>query len=306
MVYDLIIVGAGVAGLTASIYASRYKINHLLFGLLPGGQGMLANEVENYPGYLSITGPQLMEKILDQAKSYGVLIKQEEVISLEKIAGGFRVVSQKGKYPAKTLILATGASHRHLNVPGEERLSGRGVSYCVTCDIPFFRNKTVVIVGGGDSAVTGALHAAAFAQKVYLIHRRHEFRAEPAWLEKVKEEEKIKLVLSNQVKEIIGENKVEAVVLDQPYQGNRTLKVEGVFVEIGQTPASNLAASLGVELNAQGYIKVNPRMETNIAGVFAAGDVTAIEGGIVFRQFITSAADGARAAASCYEFLRRG
>jgi len=303
MKYDLIIIGTGIAGLTASIYASRYKINHLLFGVLPGGQGMLANEVENYPGYLSITGPQLMEKILNQAKNYTVAIKQEEIINLEKTTKGFLVISEKEKYPTRTLILATGASHRHLDVPGEDKLSGRGVSYCVTCDIPFFRNKAVAIIGGGDSAVTGALHAAAFAQKVYLIHRRDEFRAEPAWVEKMKKEEKIKLILSAQVTQILGENKVEAVVLSKPYQGNSTLKVDGVFVEIGQIPTSDLAVRLGVELNDKGYIKVSPRMETNIAGVFAAGDVAAIERGIVFRQFITSAADGARAAASCYEFL---
>lgn len=304
--YDLIIVGAGVAGLAASIYASRYKISHLLFGETPGGQGMLAGTVENYPGYVSIPGPELMQKFVEQVKHYGVEIKQEKVGGLAKTETGFEVKTNKEKYQAKTLILAMGASFRHLNIPGEDKFIGRGVSYCTTCDIPLFRDKIVAIIGGGDSAVTGAIHAAAFAKKVFIIHRRDEYRAEPAWVEKMKQIDKIEEVLSNEVKEIKGEEKVEEIILANPYQGNQSLKVDGVFIEVGQVPSFALAKQLGIELDERNYVKVNPGMATNVSGVFAAGDLAAIQGGILFRQFVTAASDGARAAASVYQYLHKG
>jgi len=304
--YDLIIVGAGVAGMSASIYASRYKISHLIFGETPGGQGMLAGTVENYPGYVSISGPELMKNFVNQVKHYGVEIKQEKVGGLAKIENGFEATTDKGKYQAKTLILAMGASFRHLNIPGEDKFLGRGVSYCTTCDIPLFRDKVVAIIGGGDSAVTGAIHASAFAKKVYIIHRRNEYRAEPVWVEKLKQSKNIEEILSTQITQISGGEKVESISLDKPYQGSQILKVDGVFIEVGQVPSSVLVGQLGVELDERSYIKVNPGMVTNIAGVFAAGDLAAIQGGILFRQFITAASDGARAAASVYQYLHKG
>ncbi|PIU28807.1 hypothetical protein COT08_00400 [Candidatus Woesebacteria bacterium CG07_land_8_20_14_0_80_44_9] len=304
--YDLIIVGAGAAGLAASIYASRYKISHLIFGETLGGQGMLAGTVENYPGYVSISGPELMKNFVNQVKHYGVEIKQEKVGGLAKIENGFEATTDKGKYQAKTLILAMGASFRHLNIPGEDKFLGRGVSYCTTCDIPLFRDKVVAIIGGGDSAVTGAIHASAFAKKVYIIHRRNEYRAEPVWVEKLKQSKNIEEILSTQITQISGGEKVESISLDKPYQGSQILKVDGVFIEVGQVPSSVLVGQLGVELDERSYIKVNPGMVTNIAGVFAAGDLAAIQGGILFRQFITAASDGARAAASVYQYLHKG
>lgn len=304
--YDLIIVGAGAAGLAASIYASRYKINHLIFGETLGGQGMLAGQVENYPGYISISGPELMEKFIEQVKSYGVEIKQEKVGGLAKIENGFEVKTDKNTYQAKILILAIGASFRHLNIPGEDKFLGRGVSYCTTCDIPLFRDKVVAIVGGGDSAVTGAIHASAFTKKVYIIHRRDEYRAEPVWVEKLRQNKKIEEILSSQITQISGGEKVESISLDKPYQGSHILKVDGVFIEVGQVPTSALVSRLGVELDERGYVKVDPGMATNVPGVFAAGDLTAIQGGILFRQFVTAASDGARAAASVYQYLHKG
>jgi len=303
---DLIIVGAGVAGMTASVYGSRYKIKHLIIGEAIGGQGMLAGKVENYPGYISIAGPELMQKFEEQVKAYGMEIRQEKVGSLKKIEKGFEVRTDKGQYQAKSLILALGAAYRHLNIPGEDKLIGRGVSYCTSCDAPFFKGKTVAVIGGGDAAVTGAIQAAAFARKVFIIHRREEYRAEPAWIEKMKQLGKVEEVLSNQVKEIKGEGKVEEIVLAEPYKGSQNLKVEGVFIEIGQVPSSTLASSLGVELDEQGYIKVSPAMAANVPGVFAAGDIAAIQGGILFRQFVTAASDGARAAAGVYQYLHQG
>jgi len=312
---DLIIIGSGVAGMSASIYASRYKLEHLLFGEAPGGQGILAGKVENYPGYLSIPGPELMQKLVEQVGHYGVEIRQESVREVRKkevgsekqeslSAGGFEVNTNKSVYQTKTLILAMGANFRHLNIPGEEKFVGKGVSYCTHCDAPFFKDKIVAVVGGGDAAVTGALHAAEFAQKVFIIHRRDEFRAEPAWVEKLRQNKRIEQVLSTQITQILGTEKVENISLDKPYQGSTTLKVEGVFIEIGQVPSSTLAGQLGVAIDEQGYIKVKPSMATNVPGVFAAGDLAAIEGGIHFRQFITAASDGARAAASVYQFLQ--
>ena len=303
---ELIIIGGGVAGMTASIYASRYQIKHLLFGEVPGGQGTLAGTVENYPGYLAIPGPELMQKLIEQAKKYGVEIKQEKVGALAKIDGGFEVKTEKAPYQTKTLILAMGASFRSLNIPGEDKFIGKGVSYCTNCDIPLFKEKIVAIVGGGDSAVTSALHAAEFAQKVFIIHRRKEYRAEPAWVEKMRQTGKIEEVLSNEVKEIKGTEKVVSLVLKNPYQNKQELAVDGVFIEIGQVPISSLVKPLGVALNDSGYIKVSPEMATNVPGVFAAGDIAAIQGGLLFRQFITAAADGARAAASVYQCFHQG
>jgi len=299
--------------MTASIYASRYKINHLIFGEIPGGQGMEALQVENYPGYVSVPGPELMQKFIEQVKHYGVEIKQEKVGGLAKIEGalpdggqGFEVKTNKGKYQAKALILAMGAAFRHLNIPGEDKLVGKGISYCATCDAPLFKDKTIAVVGGGDAAVTGAIHASSFAKKVFIIHRRDQYRAEPAWVEKMKRTGKVEEVLSNEVKAIKGGDKVEAITLAKPYKGSQDLKVDGVFIEVGQVPSSALANQLGIELDERSYIKVNPDMGTNIPGVFAAGDLAAIQGGILFRQFVTAASDGARAAASIYQHLNQG
>jgi thioredoxin reductase (NADPH) len=302
--HDLIIIGAGVTGMSASIYASRYKLEHLLFGETPGGQGMLAGQVENYPGYVSIPGPELMQKLMEQVKHYGVEMKEEKVEGLEKAQAGFSVKTDKEAYQAKTLILAMGASYRHLNIPGEEKLIGKGVSYCSTCDAPLFKEKIVAVIGGGNAALTGAIHLSSFAQKVFIIHRRDEYRAEPAWVERLMQNKKIEEILSNEVSEIRGQEKVEGIVLNNPYQGKQEIQVDGVFIEIGQVPSSVLAGQIGVEVDEQGYIKVSPGMATNLPGVFAAGDIAAIEGGIHFRQFITAASDGARAAASVYRFLQ--
>jgi len=301
---DLIIIGGGVAGMSASVYASRYKIDHLIFGETPGGQGMLAGTVENYPGYLSIPGPELMKKLIDQVKHYGVEVKQERIKGLAKIEGGFEVKTDKEKYQAKTLILAMGASYRHLNIPGEEKFVGKGVSYCSTCDAPLFKEKIVAVIGGGNAALSGAIHLASFAKKVLIIHRRDEYRAEPIRVEKLRQNEKIEEILSNEVLEIKGQEKVEGITLKNPYQSSQELKVDGVFVEVGQVPSSVLAGQIGVAVDEQGYVKVSPGMATNLAGVFAAGDIAAIQGGIYFRQFVTAAADGARAAAGVYQYLQ--
>jgi thioredoxin reductase (NADPH) len=303
MIYDLIIVGTGVAGLSASIYASRYKLNHLLVGQVPGGQGMLASNVENYPGFASIKGSDLMQKMIDQAQSYDLKILNKQIDRLAKTEEYFEVGAEGEKFQAKTLILAMGAAYRRLGLEGEEKLIGRGVSYCSTCDAPFFKDKTVAVIGGGDSAITGAMHLSSFASKVYIIHRREVFRAEPAWIERAKQKSNIEYIMSTQVTKIQGVEKVTGITLDKPFNGQTNLVLDGVFVEIGQVPASSLAAEIGIKTDEQGYIETNPSMETNIKGVFSAGDLSIVPGEVPLRQFITSAADGARAAAGVYQLL---
>jgi thioredoxin reductase (NADPH) len=305
MIYDLIIVGTGVAGLSASIYASRYKLNHLLIGQVPGGQGMLASNVENYPGFASIKGSELMQKMIDQAQSYDLKIITKQIDRLVKTEEYYEVDAEGEKFQAKSLILAMGASYRHLGIDGEEKLIGRGVSYCSTCDAPFFKGKTVAVIGGGDSALTGAMHLSEYAAKVYVIHRREEFRAEPAWIEQAKQKANIEYIMSTQVTKILGEEKVTGISLDKPFNGQTGLALDGVFVEIGQVPASSLVAEISIKTDEQGYVIVNPAMETNIKGVFAAGDLSVVPGEIPLRQFITSAADGARAAAGVYQLLHK-
>lgn len=302
--YDLIIIGSGPAGLTASIYASRYKINHLLFGLEPGGQGLVAPIVENFPGFLSIKGFDLMQKMIEQVKSYGVEIKAEEVVGLAKIDNGFEVKASGEIYQAKAIILAMGAAFRRLNIPGEGEFLGKGVSYCATCDGPFFKEKIVAVIGGGDCALTEAIHLAAFAKKVYVIYRGEDLRAEPVWKEKIAGNPKIEVIFKTNVVKILGEKKVTGVELDKPYCNSTILPLDGVFIEIGHIPSSALVKPIGVKLTEEGYVAINPAMETNIEGIFAAGDLVAMEGRPIIRQLITSAADGARAATSVYDFLK--
>lgn len=303
-IYDLIIIGAGPAGLTASIYASRYKLDHLIIGETPGGQGLMAGTVENYPGFASISGVELMQKMVEHAKGYGVELVQAQVKKIEKVGDLFKISTGEQIYQAKTLILAMGSALKSLGIPGEEEFIGKGVSHCTTCDAPFFKNKIVAVVGGGNAALMGAIHLTAFAEKVYLIHRRGEFRGEPYRIDIVKKNPKIELILSTQVKEIKGTNVVEEMILDKPYKGLVSLKVNGVFIEIGHIPSSTLAAELGVEVDAQNHVLANPDMTTNIPGVFVAGDLITIKGGILLHQYVTATAEGATATSAVYRHFR--
>lgn len=307
MVYDTIIIGAGIAGLTASIYSSRYKVNHIVLDKTPGGQGITAPKVENYPGFLSVDGVELLQKIIEQAKSLGAEIKPEEAKAMAKLEDNiFEVKTEAASYQAKTLILAMGASHKKLGVNGEDEFLGKGVAYCVACDAPFFKDKKVAIVGGGNSAINGAIHLAKFARKVYIIHRRGEYRADPSLIEKMRAEKNVMEILNNEVTEIKGAASVESISLQNEYNGQKLLNIQGIFIEIGQVPASALVSGLGVELDKNGFIKADINMATNVPGVYAAGDISVVDREIILRQFITSAADGARAAAGVYQFINLG
>jgi thioredoxin reductase (NADPH) len=304
--YDSIILGAGVAGMTSSIYLSRYRISHLIFGEVPGGQALDATVIENYPGFTSISGLDLVKAFKEHTESYGIRIRQEKVGELSREGDVFKVKNEEGDtFKANTLILALGARRRVLNIPGEDDFLGKGVTYCATCDAPLFKGKDVVVVGGGDSAVTAAIHTASFARKVYIIHRRPVYRAVETEVEKMRSIGSVIEVLDNTVEEVKGDKSLEEVVLTKPFEGKKELAVQGMVVEIGLMPASSIAKTLGVEMDKDGYIKIEPTMETTVSGVFAAGDLALISGALPFRQIVTSAADGARAAASVYKYLRK-
>lgn len=316
---DVVIVGLGIAGYTAAVYSARYKLSTVLVGAEEGGMGMTAAEVGNWPGEIEIRGPDLMEKFKNHALSFAPLVtmKMGRVEKVEKIdasaGSGFRLTMQGGEtIDGKTVIFATGSNKRHLGAPGETEFAGKGVTYCATCDAFFYRNKTVAVLGGGDSAVEGAAIAAQVAAKVYLIHRRSEFRAEPYWVEKVKEKTNITFVLERNVVEILGEHgstglttgKVTGVKLDQPFEGQEVLAVDGVFIEIGSTPAVELPLQLGCELDPHGHLKVDDAMRTSVPGIFGAGDVTS--GSNRFAQFTTAAGEATVAVNSAFHYLQSG
>lgn len=301
--YDLIIVGAGPAGLAASIYASRYKLNHIVIGKEIGGLVNEAHEIGNYPGFPSISGTELMQKFVDHARSLGAEIVSDEVVHIHRLDDRFEVETRSGnKYEAKTLIIATGLERRKLNIPGEKEFVGRGVSYCAACDAFFFKDKAVCVIGGSDSAAMAALALAQFAKKVYIIYRRSELRCEPVWKERIEKNEKIEVIYNTNVVEIIGKDRVEGVRLNNPYQGSEILNVDGVFIEIGFTPGTSLVSEIGVDINENGYIKIEQNCSTNVPGVFAAGDITSGSAGL--RQIVTAVAEGAISAYSAFRYLK--
>lgn len=302
MAENVVIIGSGPAGLTAAIYAARANLSPLLLtGQEIGGQIALTNEVENYPGFpQGITGPELVDLMQKQANRFGARIEVDYVTEVNLKTHPFQVKTQNGEeYEAKTLIAATGASPRRLNVPGETELMGRGVSYCATCDGFFFRGKDIAVVGGGDSALQEGLFLTRFANKVNVIHRRNQFRAQPILQDRARENEKIGFVWNSVVKEIKGGAGVEALALENTVTGQVTdLPARGIFVYIGHTP--NTALYKGqLEMDEEGYLKVDERLHTNIPGVFAAGETH----DRVFRQAVVSAGYGCMAQMEAEKFL---
>ncbi len=296
--YDLIIVGAGPGGYTAGIYAARFKLNTLLIGKVRGGELSNAHLVENWPGDESINGYDLMVRMYEHAKKTGVEIKEETVTCIKKTPEGFVVESETGTQEAKAAILATGTEKRKLNVPGEKEFLGKGVSYCASCDGAFFKDKVVSVVGGSDAAATEALLLANICKKVYILYRKAEIRAEPITKERVAKTENIEIIPNVNVKEIKGDKMVTGVLLDN----GQEVEMSAVFIEIGGTPVSVFCKGLGLELNDKGEIAVNEKSETNVPGVYAAGDVT--DG--PYKQAITAAAQGAKAAVFAFSYIKKG
>ena len=309
--YDFIILGAGGTGLAAAMYAARLGLKTLVLGFSHGTEfpigGVITttNVVENYPGFIRLTGQELAKKIAEHAKSYELVeIKEEKAIDVKKTNNGFQVKTNKNSYDGKTILFATGTKWKKLpeNVKGNLEFENRGVSYCAICDGPLFRNKEIGVVGGSDSAAKDALLLAEHAKKVYIIYRGEEIHPEPINLERIKKNKKIEVINNANVVEIRGKELMKSVILDKPHKGKKELMIEGLFVAIGHIALSDLAKNLGADLNKEGEIKINHMTsETNISGVFAAGDVTDKQ----FKQLITGVADGCTAAYSAYEYINK-
>lgn len=303
MKYDVIIVGGAAAGLTAAIYTTRRALKTLILTQDIGGQAASTPDIENYPGYDHIDGMELMGKFKDQAEKYGAEIIYQEVKEVIKDGDIIKAKTNTDEFQARSVILAFGLTHRHLGVPGEEEFGGKGVSYCATCDAPLFKQKDVAVVGGGNSALDAAILLSKLANKVYLVHRRDEFRGEQVLIDRVKETENIEIIYNSKVKEIQGEMLVNKLVVTYIENESkiREIDLQGVFVEIGFQVKGDLVKDL-VDLDASNQILVNKNNETSATGIFAAGDVT----DIAYKQIIISAGEGAKAALQAYKYLNAG
>jgi thioredoxin reductase (NADPH) len=304
--FDFLVIGAGCAGASGAMYASRLNLNSVMVAEMPGGLITTTHLVENWPGLKSVSGPDLAFSLIDHATSFGVPLKNEKVLQIEKFAissemeaagkkAGFIVRTANNQYLAKTVLIATGTMHKKLGCPGEKALENKGVSYCALCDGAFYKGKTVCVVGSGDSAAKEALLLSDYASKVYSISRTH-LHPEPINLKRVKEKSNIELLSEAEVAEIIGTDKVEKIRL----KNGQEIQMDGVFIAIGHIPLSEIAESLGVKLNHHREIEINRRSETNIAGIYAAGDVC----DTAFKQAITGSAEAVTASYFAYEYIQ--
>ncbi|MFA5856127.1 MAG: FAD-dependent oxidoreductase [Candidatus Pacearchaeota archaeon] len=298
MKYDLIIIGGGPAGLTAAIYAARYKLKVKLYSKTMGGLASTAYMICNYPSYIEIKGFELMQKMIKQVENLGVEIVYDEIESIENKKEFFILKSNSEVIETKKIIIATGTERVRLNIPGEGKFYGKGVSYCATCDAPFYKNKTAVVIGGGDAALTSAILLTEYAKKVYLIYRREKFfRAEPAWIDIVEKNKKIEIIFKEEITEIFGDQNVEGVTL----KSGKKLKSDGVFIETGSIPEKKLTGMLGIKLDESGYIITDRDQKTNVKGVFAAGDITNNS----LKQIVTATGEGAVAAFNAYKEVKK-
>ena len=315
---DLIILGAGPAGLAASIYASRYKIDHLVIGNVFDGSVPKAHLIENWPGEKSIKGYDLIAKFYEHAKSFGAEIVQENVVeikikeknntqgsqSLQRSAGHYFIVKTNldKMYKALCVLIAVGTKHRKLGILDEDKFIGKGLSYCAVCDGAFFKNKIVAVVGGSNSAAMASTLLSELGNKVYMILRGGELKCEPIMAERLRKNRHVEIIYNTNVTKIFGNRKVESVEIDKEYKGRNKIKLNGIFVAIGLAPYSCLVKKLGVKTNPGGFVVIDQNGSTNIEGVYAAGDVTNGSNGV--RQIITSASEGVIAVTSIYKYLK--
>lgn len=297
MKYDLIIIGGGPAGLTAAIYAARYKLSTLVISKNIGGTAATAYKVCNYPSHDNIKGFELMQKITKQVKELGSEIIYDEAQKIEKVKEGFSVLTKKNKYDCRKIIYAAGTERIKLNIPGESKFLGRGVSYCATCDASFYKDKMVVVVGGSDAALSSALLLGEFASKVYIIYRKSKFeKAEPYWIHLIEKEKKIQLIFNEEIVEIKGKESVEEISL----KSGKNLRIDGIFIEAGSIPETKLLKELKLKLNEKGYVITDKAQKTSVNGIYAAGDITNNS----LKQIITAAAEGAIAAYTAYKDMK--
>jgi len=303
--YDLIIIGGGPAGITAGIYAVRHKLEALMITKGFGGQmARKAVAIENYPGFENISGADLVEKFVGQLKKHDIEIIKDSVKRVKKKGEQFEVeTSQEGKYQSKTVLVATGADPRPLEVPGEKEFIGKGVSYCTTCDAPLFAQKTVVVVGGGNAGFEAAIAIQKHAKKVYILEFASQIKADESNQKKAKETGKIEVITSAALKKIEGDNFVQSITYqDRKSNGEKKLSVEGVFVEIGNVPATGFVKEL-VEFNQKDEIKIDPKNnQTKTPGLYAAGDVTEVE----HKQIVIACGEATKAVLSIYDHLEKG
>lgn len=301
--YDIAIIGTGPAGLSASIYASRYRLKNIVFGKMIGGTISEAHKVCNYPGIPGVTGLELGQKMLNHAKEEGGEIVFESIADLKKEGKEFKIVTDSGKeYRAKTVILATGTKRNKLSIPNEDKYLGRGVSYCATCDAMFYKDKVVGVVGGSNAATMAATMLADVAKEVYIIYRGKELRGEPAWIEDVNKRDNVIVLLETLVIGMEGTDRLEKVRLSKEYNNSNELLLDGLFIEIGSEPNATLPLQLGLDLDEKQYIKVDGKQSTSIEGIWAAGDCTTNSN--MFQQVVTAVGEGAIAANSIYCYLK--
>ncbi len=294
--YELIVLGGGPAAIACAIYAARFAMDVLIVGKTFGGLIATTHVVENYPAITSISGQGLMDMFRDHMDSLKIPYISDEVRMIEKVGDHFELHSFFQKFKAYSVCLATGSERKKLGIPGEEEFAGRGVSYCATCDGPFYIDKTVAVIGGSDSAAKEALFLAQSAKKVYIIYRGEEIRAEPINKKRVFDNPKIELIYKTNLVEIKGDGIVKSVIFDN----GKEFEIDGVFIEIGSIPNSELAKRIGVETNEKGEVKINRKSETNIPGIFAAGDVADAP----FKQAITGVSEGVIAAYSAFDYVK--
>ena len=297
MVYDLIVIGAGPAGITASVYAARKRINFLVISKDIGGQAAWSGDIENYTGYQFITGPDLTEKFKEHMQKYSVEVKEgEDALSVNKKNSIIQVKTDKAMHEAKTVIIASGKQSRELNVPGEKEFKNKGLTYCATCDGPLFANKKVAVIGGGNSALDAAIQLIKIAEHVHIINIKDKLTGDPIMQEQVINNDKVTVINSAEVTAILGAKFVNAIKIKKEGKEEK-IEVEGVFVEIGLIPNSQFADE--IEKNEQGEIKIDNYNHTNIDGIFAAGDVT----DVLEKQIIIAAGEGSKAALSAFRYL---
>lgn len=306
--YDIVIVGAGVTGLATGMYSARLGLKTLILGhssdkeLPIGGVITLTNVVENYPGFKKLTGSELAEKLEEHAREYDkVTIKEEKAVGIKKESNNFVVKTEKMEYHCGAIILATGTKWRKLKMKGAEEYLNKGVHYCALCDGPVYSKRIVGVVGGSDSAAKEAIFLAEYAKKVYIIYRGEKIRSEPINAKLVAQNKKIEIINNTNIVEIKGDKFVNRVILDKPYKGKKEMKIDGIFGAIGHIPLSDLGKSIGVKIDKKGYIKINRDSETNVPGVFAAGDVVDSK----FKQAIVGVGEGVIASYSSFEYLKR-